>query len=541
MLAHFITIALMSADRGAMETEPMPPLANCEFSALSDASESSPTSASVESSSREISLPERSCREIFTAACSIGLDHFQDLHTDDIVGRTFGEQRIYNTKSHNEIYSVLLGHLKNLKDGKYVGMQGVSCSMLVGAKGIGKTACFKTFTYLAPFIRPYVFVSYVSYNSASCVGSRLSSKSLAMILSEELGKCGIEIAADNQSLTYGERLVEALKTADRYLLVLVDELDQLYRVDGSKNPSALATLSDLAYLGNQPSGRISVLACGSSALMENLITTNCNDQIRADFSLLSTGAINLNCTKYRTKRVYSMLPMDLKAVASIVDKLEGTYEDNLPYYRLVAYLTGCSARNVERFINDTDDDGLVSGSRSLENSLTGSNNLTNSDISSLRDAIFKALRKKNRALLVTLFGASTCSSADIVRNIALTNWEDLLKPLEYAEVELVWRRLERKKKVYKDNRRDLCYYILHLTDRSWLTLSGVKDSKPELIYPSSLQSLGATVLSTNGQDDILKKVLNYSRDGLAIQHLLGHPRFVARRAPVNVAAVCTIL
>ena len=67
----------------------------------------------------------------------------------DIVGRTSGSD--FDMEVHHQIYSILLGHLKNLHDNKYVGTQGVCCSTLVGAKGIGKTACLKTFTMLGKF------------------------------------------------------------------------------------------------------------------------------------------------------------------------------------------------------------------------------------------------------------------------------------------------------------------------------------------------------------------------------------------------------
>eukprot|EP00981_Chlorochromonas_danica_P013391 scaffold6314_cov273-Ochromonas_danica.AAC.4 len=90
--------------------------------------------------------------------------------------------------------------------------------------------------------------------------------------------------------------------------------------------------------------------------MENLTTTSSNDQIREKFPLLKSGAVNLNGTKYRTKRVYSTLPIDLKAVASI-SGWPGSYEDNIGCCRLLAYATGCSARNVERLLKDSSDEG----------------------------------------------------------------------------------------------------------------------------------------------------------------------------------------
>lgn len=46
-------------------------------------------------------------------------------HVADIVRKIFGHERIYDRKTHREIYPVLLGQLKNLHDGKYRRTSGV--------------------------------------------------------------------------------------------------------------------------------------------------------------------------------------------------------------------------------------------------------------------------------------------------------------------------------------------------------------------------------------------------------------------------------
>ena len=456
-------------------------------------------------------------------------------HVNDIVGKTFGKQRIFDTKAHREIYSVLIGHLKNLHAGKYVDTQGVCCSTLVGAKGIGKTACFKSFAKLAKYIRP-VIVLYVSFNNVRSDGSRLGNHSLAQIIVEELKDLNIHIEKNNRKLTTCELIVDSLVKENMYLLLLIDEFDQLYKLDGKENPKAVATVNDLAYFGNQPSGHVSVLLCGSSALMENLVTTNSNEQIRAEFPLLSSGAINLNGTKYRTKRVYSTLPNDLHALQSIMG-LE-KFEENTHNFRLVAYVTGCSARNVQRLLNDPDDQSTIIGSSSPENSLTGANTLANKNIAALRNAILNELVKKNTKLLVQIFGTSNCTDADIVRNIATLSWENDLLPLTYSEVENVWTRLEKAKIVESSDRGDLVYYILHLTDRCWLTISGIRDSRPEMIYPFSLSSLGAEIMTSSNKIHVLERIIQTVRDfGQNVNKVASSPQFLGRVAPVVISTV----
>jgi hypothetical protein len=478
-------------------------------------------------------LPERSIKEIFLE------NHFQIStrinHVADIVGKTFGRERIFDTRAHREIYSVLIGHLKNLHDGKYKGKQGVSCSTLVGAKGIGKTACFKTFTMLAKFIRP-AMVLYISFNNVLSDGSRLRTHSLARVISDELSKQGVVIA-ENNHLTTCENVIEGLIKGNRKLLVLIDELDQLYKLDGNSIPAAQSTIHDLAYFGNQSSGMMSILVCGSSALMENLITTNSNDQIRDEFPLLRSGAINLNSTKYRTKRVYSTLPTDIQAVESIAGYAE-QFEEMVAFYRLVAYITGCSARNVERLLNDADDQSIIIGSSSPENSLTGASTLANSNISLLRKAILKRLVKKNRALLLEIFGSACYTSAEIVRNLALIRWEEQLQPLTYPEVELIWYKLERKNRVQASQRGDLVYYVLHLTDRCWLSISGIRDSRPEFIYPFSFSSLGAEIMSSSNKESLSKMIAEAVKaSGAKVGSLIASPQFLGRVTPIVITTV----
>lgn len=459
-------------------------------------------------------------------------------HMTDIVGKSFGDERIFDTRAHREIYSVLLGQLKNLHDGKYRRTRGVCCSALVGAKGIGKTACFHAFTMLAKYIRP-VIVLYVTCNSVRTVGSRLAESSLACIIAHELAKQSISVVEDNE-LSVCENVVRTLKQQNLKLLVLVDELDQLYKFDGYERPAVLATIHELAYFGDQPSGTMSVLVCSSSAFTENLITTDSNEQIRDEFPLLKSGAVNLNCTKYRTKRVHSTLPTDLKAVEAILG-CAGSFEENIAYYRLVAYISGCSARNVERLLKDVDDGVEVIGSTSSEDCFTGASIPANKDMAMLRTEILKQLVIKNKAMLLSIFGAaSSSSSTTIVRNLALTDWESQLEPLTFAEVERIWFAMERRKQILDPERGDLCFYVLHLTDRCWFTISGIKNGEPEFIYPFSFSTLGSEIMSSNDNESLSRLIVDsVKRFGTSAGDSLHSPQFLDRAAPIAIAAALT--
>ena len=204
--------------------------------------------------------------------------------------------------------------------------------MLVGAKGIGKTSSLKAFVQLCPRVVPNLFTIYVNYNNVITSGQEFR-LSLISIVILRLRLLGVPIPEwREQEKSPKDNLLGFLLLNKLKVLILVDELDQLYK---NCDDVSLHTLHDLAALGNQPTGTISVLVCGSSAMMEALITCNADMNVRMEFPLLNKGAPNLNETKYLTKRVYTTLPTDLDAVASMTGT--ETSVANKPWLRFVAF------------------------------------------------------------------------------------------------------------------------------------------------------------------------------------------------------------
>lgn len=289
-----------------------------------------------------------------------------------------------------------------------------------------------------------------------------------------------------------ERVIAALKKADVYLHLCVDELDQLYKVNGELYPSVVQSLHDLVYLGNQPSGRIVVLVCGSSAFIENLITTNADERLRDEFVLLKTGATNLNGNKYITKRVYSTTPVDLDAVSKILDV--SINEQNKPYLRLIAYASGCSARNVERVIKNSNPEHDLLGVATPENTLSGGNTTAGEGRFLLWNKILKQLKKSNQQLCDEIFPVNA-SIEEIVQNIVSIAWEDRFRPLHYDNIHRIWLKLVKQKRV--DSTENLANNILHLADRNWITFDGIRNSRPHRIFPFAMASLGNFILDEN--------------------------------------------
>lgn len=385
--------------------------------------------------------------------------------------------KIYTTRAHEGVYDILLSQAKNLSNGNYINRQGESSSTLVGAKGIGKTTSLKTFTHICRYVVPGVHVLYVSFNNIM-VNELLQTKSLTSIIFIKLRELGVQIPEpDLNCISLNEYLVQFFMDNNIKLLLLIDELDQLYK---STDKICLKTLHDLAYIGNQASGTLSTIVCGSSSLMELLITTNGGERVRSEFPLLNHGAPNLNGTKFLTKRISSNLPTDLSAVA-IQSDME--LDNNTVYWiRLVTFCAGVSARAVGRLLRDiSNSSGQILVSLSPDTALNVSNTLSNSDIDALRGKILCKLFKRNAKMFDRIV-----NSSDIVAAIATNEWEQHFQPLKYADVMKSWKKLISKGKVRKESSGNLDDYLLHLGDRGWLTIGAIENCHPQDIYPSSM-------------------------------------------------------
>ena len=83
------------------------------------------------------------------------------------------------------------------------------------------------------------------------------------------------------------------------------------------------------------------------------------------------------------------MPIDLCAVASIVaNRFDYNANLPLPWCRLAAYVSGCSAWKVQRVLTEgfSNQSGLIS-----ENSFTCANILNNKEISVFRERLYQGL------------------------------------------------------------------------------------------------------------------------------------------------------
>lgn len=136
---------------------------------------------------------------------------------------------MFDTTTHRQIISMLVMHAKTLSRGTYVNQSGTCCSTVVGAKGIGKTECLLNFMHLANRIVPNVVVVYVDFSGVDDDDCIFRKEPLSAALCQEVTKYGVRVAESGPIRPQLYRVLDALQTAHLRVLLLVDELDQLYR------------------------------------------------------------------------------------------------------------------------------------------------------------------------------------------------------------------------------------------------------------------------------------------------------------------------
>eukprot|EP00597_Dinobryon_sp_UTEXLB2267_P007258 CAMPEP_0170082934 /NCGR_PEP_ID=MMETSP0019_2-20121128/18372_1 /TAXON_ID=98059 /ORGANISM="Dinobryon sp., Strain UTEXLB2267" /LENGTH=317 /DNA_ID=CAMNT_0010298001 /DNA_START=183 /DNA_END=1136 /DNA_ORIENTATION=+ len=176
-----------------------------------------------------------------------------------------------------------------------------------GAKGIGKSDMLMAFKEFCKTKYPNIIPVYITYSDISSSESLLNNHTVLDIVKKELKSVQIEtVSTSSEGVLNGTQIVEALEKHGKYVLLLVDAFDELYRVHESIDEKfqgtyhkCSSTLGDLNWIGNQKTGRFAVVLCGSSASCPLLITL---DADRVEFPLQNHSPY-LNETKYTTRRL----------------------------------------------------------------------------------------------------------------------------------------------------------------------------------------------------------------------------------------------
>lgn len=416
----------------------------------------------------------------------------------------------HRTQTHHVIISSLINMSQELKSGRFAGTKGVSSAMLIGSKGIGKSTAMRMFTYFGSALIPGITPLYISFNNPKY--SDIAED--AQILGEPL----IKAIKNILNLDIHKPLAESLEKENTRLMLMVDELDQLYRCppDTQEGKVAHITLNDLAWLGNQDTGYISTIICGSSAVLPHLTTCNGtrSEKYMREFPLLS-GAPSLNGTKYKSFRAPPSPPIDIDTAGRIITTYLGDKISEVDR-RIITFIAGCSSRTVEQVCARSPSMALLAGLLTPEHTEQAAESM--SEYRPFLDALLDAMLLKNEKLFAEIHPCSTLDSKTLYDGIATVQWETRFLPLTYEEAANIAAKLTSQKVAL--NNYSAMEQLNHLSDRSYICFEGVDSGCPQFIYPLSLASL------TMRQQARLDK-RNYRSKALhAIQGMLSNIRGV---------------
>lgn len=418
---------------------------------------------------------------------------------------------VFATKAHHYLYEKLDEQAQSLSLESFRGFGDSASLTLVGPRGIGKSTGLQAFQATANILYPSVIPIYISYIPLASTSSAeleaqasneveyLRTTPLAGIVADVLRahKLHLDRGADMNSI------ITALETADRYVFLMVDELDKLYEC--APTPEHTQTLRDLAVIGDSRVGRITAFLCGSSATLPSLVAAQHKDSPRhvAVHPLLAV-APNLNGQKYRTWRLPYSVPTEVNAVASITGITTPLAQVDVPCVRdlahLVCFTAGSTSRNVARLVTKakapTEIDLqslLVDESGQAEKSLTSV-----SDAAAFWPALMREMYRTNDPLFQNLRGSTGGAGVNLAAVYA-GDWVHEFRPLPWSDAEAVFA-----KTVGASNPERMRIATDYLNDRDYITYSdGFVKGRTCAIYPYTLLQLLVHDMAPEGRGPIL--------------------------------------
>jgi hypothetical protein len=264
-------------------------------------------------------------------------------------------------------------------------------------------------------------------------------------------------------------LLDALEQANKYLFLIVDEFDMFYEQNPDRYQLIGTTLSELSGIGNNNSGRMATVLCGSSSNLQVLIRKNTTPQLVQDYPAL-TCATNLNETKFATRRIEASSPVDVEATREIVNACMKT-NITRQNAKIITFVAGTTPREVQRVLEMTSADDMMN--KSADNNSSGANTMKNVSLKHLWNGIMNKSVEKNMDLLNLLYHHRKLD----FKFVQLGDWPDRLNPLSFDEVASVW------KDTPNNDDWAVSHALFHLSDRNWCSVHGMGNSFPKHIYP----------------------------------------------------------
>lgn len=251
---------------------------------------------------------------------------------------------IYGTDAQRHIIHFLYYNTKSLVEGHFKYTVGVSSRAIVGQKGIGKSTILQSMCMILPFLFPRynLFPIYVSYDSLRDNGY-LEANNLGDVIQDQLVKNGIEFPKvplkREHNHSHVHTLEQVLEKIDGRILLIVDELDSLYRYKGDSytEDNLARNFGVLQGFANSPSGRFAAIICGSSPSLPLLISRKAAeyDDLVERFPMLR-NVTSLNSSKFECLEIDPSPPNDYKTLELMIG------EKFIKEINLIAFMAGAN-------------------------------------------------------------------------------------------------------------------------------------------------------------------------------------------------------
>lgn len=375
--------------------------------------------------------------------------------------------RLATTRTQTRILDLLWNLAHNLSMGRYTSINGAATVLLLGAQGIGKTSTCKAFVDLCPAILSISCI-WVDCDGFGEDDHPLRLANLKMCIALRLFGHTFQRAWSLLQGPLGD-LDTLLASHQRRAMIIVDELDEVYRLSPTKGANtALNMLGMLQLQGNSREGRTAVVLCGSSAQLPSLISGSASKVLRNEFPLLLGGTPDLNSTKYASQRAWAPTCTDV-ATAKAVLKALGARVGAKDLRHLV-FTMGANPRELSELALN----GSLAASETRRSALA-SNDRHRPYARGLLNAILDALFKRNRKLLAPMADSLARASSN-------ASWPTAFEPLSYEQVEEQWAALLAAEQAGRREEEPLQATLFYLCDRGYL----VYEAGGRSVYPDAV-------------------------------------------------------